>query len=305
MKILILGGSGFLGRHLTEKLCRSGHRVHTVSRTPIRRLHPHHSHTDITLDDIHSISRMLRDTDYVIHAAGDTTPGSSKLQPSLEAVNNLFPTIRFLEAAQQHSGLSIVYMSSGGAIYDSSHTSSIDESAQIAPMSYYGAGKAATEHFLSAYNKQTEGNVFILRPANVYGPGQQVKKQFGIIPTLLDSVRNNTPVSIWGDGSSVRDYLFIDDFCEMCKSIVERPWAPGTFKRYNAGTGKGYTVLELCEMVESLTGLTMQKSFVPGRGVDVPAIVLDCSEAEKDLKWRAEIDLRQGLEKTWEWHLRC
>ncbi len=146
MNIVILGGSGFIGGRLTRSLVEAGHRVTSVSRSRMPRLGPDHAHMDITLNDRQSTLALLKDADFLFHLACDSTPGSSRLQPALEGINNILPTLQLLEVLQQRSRPCLVYISSGGAIYrQGPDASPFDEDSATLPMSYYGAGKLAVE----------------------------------------------------------------------------------------------------------------------------------------------------------------
>ena len=303
MNIVVLGGSGFIGSRVSRSLLEAGHRVTTVSRSRLPLMGPGHLHMDITLNDRHTTMAMLEDADYLFHLAGDSTPGSSRLQPALEGINNILPTLQLLEVMQQRQRPCLVFVSSGGAIYrNPPETDRFDEESATLPMSYYGAGKLAVEAFIKAYNQQTGQRAIILRPANLYGPGQQVKKQFGIVPTLFSAIGEDRPFTIWGDGTATRDYLFIDDFLDLCHRIVAHEWAPDCLEVFNVGSGEGCSINTLCSLVESVTGHTLKREYVDPRGVDIPAVVLNCDRVHAALGWRAQTPLETGLGATWLWH---
>ncbi len=303
MKSVILGGSGFLGHRLTQSLCDRGEEVLTVSRSPLRPVGPGHRHRDITLDDRRALSALLDDADFVFHLASDTTPGVSRLQPALEVNNNLLPLAGLLECLQGNGKPMLVYISSGGAIYDATE-GSLTESSATSPASYYGAGKLAAEALIQAYQQQTGHRALILRPANIFGPGQVPKKQFGIVPTLCACLLNNTPFTLWGDGSAVRDYLYIDDFLSLCEKIVSHAWPAATLETLNVGSGQGHSILSLCQLLEQVSGRQLTIESMPPRGVDIQSVVLDCARVQALLGWQATTDLSSGLEETWRWFSR-
>ncbi len=300
MKSVILGGSGFLGQRLTQSLCDPGQEVVTVSRSPLRPLGQGHRHRDITLDDRRALAALLEDADFVFHLASDTTPGVSRLQPALEVNNNLLPLASLLECLQGLERPTLVYVSSGGAIYPPAQ-GSLTESSATLPASYYGAGKLAAEALIQAYQQQTGHRVVILRPANIFGPGQVPKKQFGVVPTLCACLLNNKAFTLWGDGSAVRDYLYIDDFLQLCMQVVSHNWPAATLETLNAGSGQGHSILTLCQLLEQVSGRQLVVERMPPRGVDTQSVVLDCSRALALLGWRASTELASGLEATWQW----
>jgi UDP-glucose 4-epimerase len=302
MKTVILGGSGFLGQHLASRFSDDGHEVTTVSRSPRRSVSPQHQHRDITLDDRQALSELLAETDFLFHVASDTTPGSSRLQPGLEVVNNLLPLSGLLDNLQRVNKPLLVYVSSGGAVYDTGNgDGALAETGPTGPMSYYGAGKLAAEAFIQAYHHQSGHPALVIRPANIYGPGQIPKKQFGIVPTLCNCLMDNKPFTLWGDGSAVRDYLYIEDFLTLCSAIVDRNWQADSLEILNAGTGSGHSILELCRTLERVSGKSLTIDQQAPRGVDVPDIVLDCARAKDLLGWSAQTKLETGLTETWQW----
>ena len=168
MKILILGATGFLGELVTARLAREGHHIVCVARKPGNQRPEHNiEYVQATLDDANAISEVARDADFLLHFAWDTTPGTSKGQPTVEAVNNLLPTFRMIEELQSIDQCQLVFVSTAGAVYDETDSVSASESSPLNPKSYYGAGKLAVEMFLRAYCAQTSYPVVIVRPANV------------------------------------------------------------------------------------------------------------------------------------------
>ena len=303
MNIVILGGSGFIGSRLSRFQLEAGNRVVTVSRSRMPSMGSGHTHLDITLNDRQSMLTLLEDADFLFHLASDSTPGSSRLQPALEGINNILPTLQLLDVMQQRSRPCLVYVSSGGAIYrQDPDVTAFEESCATLPMSYYGAGKLAIEAFIAAYNQHTGQRALILRPSNIYGPGQQLKKQFGIVPTLFTALTRQEPFTIWGDGSAVRDFLFIDDFLHLCHRIIAHSWPTHCLETFNAGSGTGASINHLCELVEAVTGRKLEKHYVEPRGVDVPSVILNSDRAHRELRWKATTELQSGLGATWLWH---
>ena len=300
--ILLLGGTGFVGRAIAAGLSRRFPEIYNVSRTSYewRGLKNIHSFAS-SLDDSLLLDNILPRCKIVIHLATETTPGGSALQPSLEAAANLLPTLRFLECLQKHPDILLVYVSSGGAIYGDCAHSLVDEDVALSPLSYYGAGKAALEKFILAFCRQTGGRAIILRPSNFYGPGQEYKKGFGIVPTIFHHMLTGKTLQIWGDGETVRDYLYMEDFIDLWVHRYVDFAAHEGAAIYNIGSGQGTTLNELCQLAEAVSGKKIVREYLPARAVDVKSIILDCSRIERDYQWRASTDLYAGLAKTWEW----
>jgi len=298
-KILLLGGTGFVGSRLCDRLVETGSRVIVWGHNfpPIR--DPAVEYVTGSLDNVNLLGSLLPECSHVFHLASATTPGSSRLEPGIEVVNNTLPMVRLLAVMQEFPDIHLIFASSGGAIYGSPSKGMVQEQDPLEPISYYGAGKVAAEAFLNAYHKQTGNGVTILRPSNLYGPGQRPKAHFGIIPTLFDCVMTGKTFEIWGDGEVIRDYLFIEDFVELCRRTISRASDHRVLSVFNAGSGKGYSINQLCDSVRKITDQTLKTAYRPSRGIDVSRIVLDSCAAQRAFDWEASTSLEDGLARTW------
>ena len=189
-----------------------------------------------------------------------------------------------------------IFVSSGGAIYGNPMQLPADESLQPNPLSYHAAGKTALEYLFTAFAHTNNVSLAILRPSNVYGPGQQLRSGFGLVRTLLEKALHNTPVEMWGDGNAVRDYLYIDDAVEACLQLIDTQQAIGPF---NAGNGSGTSIADLIALVGRVTGRELEVVQRPARGTDVRAIVLDSTRLQHATGWAPRTDLEEGLRLTW------
>ncbi|MGR9000155.1 MAG: NAD-dependent epimerase/dehydratase family protein [Gammaproteobacteria bacterium] len=301
--ILILGASGFVGGQLLKRLSTEGYdKLHAITPHTADTL-PGVTYYHTSLDDIDLLRRLLPECDWVIHAACASTPGLSALRPVFEAEENLLPSLRFLQILQDYPDVRLIYLSTGGALYGNPDPTIplVTESLSTAPLSYYGAGKAALEQFVIAFCNQQQRPSIILRPANFYGPQQAYKPGFGIIPTIFHRLKEGLPLQIWGNGQAVRDYLFIDDFIDLCLRLIERPLPRTQSKIYNVGSQQGTSLIQLCDLIEQVTGTPVQREHLVSRSVDVQRVVLNCGRVYKDYDWKARTDLLKGLHATWTW----
>jgi UDP-glucose 4-epimerase len=302
--ILILGGAGFVGRHLLKRLTGNHPEIYVISR-----------HADLfptklaglqcyadSLDNLELLATLLPRCQTVIHLASSSTPGSTASQPTFEVVNNLLPTLRFLEVLQKYEHVSLIYLSSGGAIYGNATAPLVAEETLLTPLSYYGAGKAAIETFILTFCQQAQRPAIILRPANFYGPEQPHRQGFGIVSTIFHLLQSQQPLEIWGDGEVVRDYLYIDDFIDLCVQLLASPFQHQGAKIYNVGSEQGTTLNQLCTLIEQVTQTTIQRHYRPSRKVDVKRIVLNCARLHEDYSWYPRTDLLTGLTATWQWY---
>ena len=301
-RILVLGASGFVGRRLVTTLAAAGHGVIALARRTPAPLYPANVEViTASLDNSTLIEAVLASCKAVFHVASDSTPGTTASQPALEVGLNLLPTLRFLESLQKFPHVPLVYLSSGGAVYQPIASGGLNELSQAEPPSYYGAGKIAIENFINAFASQHNGRTLILRPSNFYGPGQHFRRGFGLVPTMFQHVVDKTPVNIWGDGEIVRDYLFMDDFLSLCLAIAKSNFAFSRFEVCNVGSGTGHTINQVCALIEEITGATLDRKYLPARNVDLTRIVLDSAKAKKLFGWEATTALPAGIAQSWNW----
>ncbi len=277
--ILLLGGNGFIGRALAYRLRQEHMTAHIVGRQNI-------DHLEQRLPLCHT----------VIHLASATTPGSSALNPELEQ-ENIALTLRLLKQLQNHPQIHLIFFSSGGTVYGNPDKQPVNENSLIAPLSNHGAGKAAQEAFCQAFRARGHA-VTILRPANAYGPGQTMRRGFGLVRTMLEHARCNTPIEIWGDGENVRDYIYIDDIVEASMRLIALPSDSST---YNLGSGIGYSVKQVRDIAETICGRQINTTFLPSRGIDVQSITLDTTRLNTRLNWNPTVGLIEGMRRTLEW----
>jgi UDP-glucose 4-epimerase len=297
--ILILGGGGFIGTALARRLCENNFNVHILSKHfPAREIEPNMIFYHGNLENKKILERVLPECKTVIHLASSTTPGSSSRQPALEADKNITPTLRFLDILQGYENVHVIFVSSGGTLYGNPESTPVNETHPINPLSFHGAGKVALETFLRTFSTLPEKNATIVRPSNVYGPGQPLRSGFGVIRTMLEHVLRGTVMEIWGDGMSVRDFLYIDDMLSALIRLIDFPYDNNT---YNVGSGIGYSLNQLKEIIETVSGKKLSAVYRPSRKSDVKTIVLDSSLLSKQTKWHPTVSLEQGIELTWKW----
>lgn len=296
--VLLLGGAGFMGRALATRLRERGHEVHMMIRGAAL-----DGLEDITvhvggMENVELLRQLLPRFGTVIHLASATTPSLSGRTPTLEASLNIAPTLGLLEELQHHPWVRLIYISSGGTVYGNPEQTLVPESAALQPLSYYGAGKVAIEGFLQCFQRLAGNPVVILRPSNLYGPGQPRYKGFGVVRTMLQHVLDRTTMHIWGDGSVVRDFIYIDDVVAAIECVLADSDASGTF---NVGAGIGYSLNELKSVIEEVSGERLHTRHEPSRSIDVRQIVIDSSNMERRFGWTPTTSLQDGVARTWEW----
>jgi UDP-glucose 4-epimerase len=299
-ELVVIGAGGFVGSHLVKALLAKGEKVIALTQKPLDETADGLENQVLSHLDVAQLTRLVDRSRCVVHLASTSTPGSTASHPLRELSGNLALTLSLLEAMQHRNDVPLVYLSSGGSLYDGTQANPVSESGAIHPRSYHGAGKAAAEYFISAWCAQYQANATLIRPANVYGPGQKARQGFGIIPTAFDKICKDEVLHVWGDGSTVRDYLYIDDLVALCTDIIAQPRTTGA-QVVNASSGVGTSLNELFSLVERVSSRPLKLTFDASRTVDAPWTVLDYSLAHRMYGWRPTINLVEGLQRTWHW----
>lgn len=299
MRALVFGGNGFIGSHLVDALLASGHQVRVFDRS-YERFRPALSGVDYRLFDFKdssAIAESLEGVDVVIHLLSTTVPSTSNLDVVADIESNLIGTVRLLQLMLQKEVKRIVYLSSGGTAYGVPQIMPIPETHPLNPICSYGVVKVAVEKYLLMFQQLYGLRPVILRPANPYGDRQGHGGVQGVINTFLARIKNCEKIEIWGDGSTVRDFIHVEDLADICRIAAETE-IEGVF---NVGSGSGCSILEIMNVLRAVTGREVSPVFKPGRNYDVPRVVLDISKTEEQLDWRPRIDLYNGVAKTWQW----
>jgi len=299
--VVVFGANGFVGRSLIPQLLVENITVHAVSRSdsPLP-LHPLlHWHHD-PASDPGRLRELFSDCHCAIHLASATTPGLSARHPIMEGTDNILPSLRFIEAIQEFKNIRIVFASSGGALYGN-HFEAAREEFATKPLSNYAAGKLALEAFFESLHNYFGHEVVVLRPSNLYGPGQQFKRSFGLIRSLIEHSLTDQRFEVWGDGETVRDYIYISDFIEGLMKVIQAKSVTAEFSRYNVGTGEGHSINQVISTIKDVTGNTLDITYRPARQSDVKRIVLNSSAFRQQYCWQPRTTLRDGIENTLRW----
>ena len=300
MRSLVLGGNGFIGAHLVDGLLEEGHPVRIYDRSPNRfRTTPRDAeYVEGELGNHSLIREAVEGVEVVFHFVSTTIPKTSNDDPIYDVRSNLIDTLQLLESCVEAGVRKIVFASSGGTVYGQPQTMPITEDHPTNPITSYGVVKLAVEKYLGLFYHLHGLDYTALRISNPYGPYQDPGGQQGAVPVFLHRLRTGHPVTIWGDGSVVRDYLYISDLVEALKLVAE---AETQQKVFNVGSGKGTALNELVAIIAEVTGERPEVEYLPGRALDVPANVLDVARVRDELGWSPRTDLAEGVARTWDW----
>ncbi len=299
MKVLVLGGCGFIGSHVVDQLLAGQHTVRVFDRQP-ERFRPPLRGVDYRMGnfgDRMALIDALSGVDAVVHLVSTTFPGTADLDPKTDVIDNLAGTITLLDCMGGLGISRVLFLSSGGTVYGIPDTVPIPEHHPLRPINSYGIVKVAIEHYLEMYRRTRALSPIIVRASNPYGPRQGHKGVQGVVTTFLSRLLANEQIEIWGDGSVVRDYLHVVDLAELCARMISSPKVGA----YNAGSGVGTSVTEIVDVLRRVTDRKIDPVYKAGRALDVPRSVLDIERAGIDFGWSPRIALDAGISETWDW----
>jgi UDP-glucose 4-epimerase len=304
MKIVVTGGAGFIGSHVVDAYVAAGHDVivvddlHSGKRENVNRA-ARLIEMDINDPDLPGLFQAER-PDVVNHHAANASVGVSLRQPLFDARQNVLGTLSVLEAARQAGVGKFIYISSGGAMYGDPRYLPIDEEHPSSPISPYALSKVTGERYVRLYGAERGLRWTSLRYANVYGPRQDPLGEAGVIAIFCQNLADRVAPEIHWDGEQTRDFVYVAD-CARANLLALHA---GHGQAYNVGTGTGTSINALFHTLLEIAG----QDLAPRRGARRPSDVrhscLDCAKIERDLGWRAQIGLREGLQHTWHYFRR-
>jgi len=299
LKALVLGGNGFIGSHVVDQLLANGHSVRVFDlamekfRPPLRDV----DYRIAGLENIPVLSEALEGMDVVFHLISTTVPSTSNKDPLFDIDTNLMGTVRLLNLIGEFSVNRIVYLSSGGTVYGDPDCTPIPESHPLRPVCSYGVVKVAIENYLQMYHQLYGLEYVILRASNPYGERQGHAGVQGVIGTFMERLHTDQAIEIWGDGSVVRDFVYVGDLAELCV-LAANSEITGIF---NAGSGEGKSINQIVNSLSDVVGRTIEPVYRAGRAYDVSSVVLDNTGARAAFGWSQKTCLKDGLDRSWSW----
>jgi UDP-glucose 4-epimerase len=293
MRAVVTGGAGFVGSHVTDALVARGDEVVVIDNLSSGRREFVNPAADFVEADIRE-GLELSGVDVVFHLAAQADVQTSVRQPDYDADVNVVGTVKVAEAARA-AGAQVVFTSTGGAIYGECDEPA-REDAPLRPLSPYGIAKLCGEAYLLGWNRIYGLRNMVLRLGNVFGPRQAASLEGGVVSIFLERMVRGTPTTIFGDGEQERDFVYVGDVVRALLAAAGQ--AGGVF---NVGTGRATTVLGLHRACAEVAGSDAEPAFEPARLGDLRRSVLDVSLAERELGFRAQVTLDDGLRATWEW----
>ena len=292
MRAVVTGGAGFIGSHVVEALLARGDEVTVVDDLSNGKRENVPCGAELVVADIRDGLGDAR-PEVVFHLAAQVDVRVSVERPGHDASVNVVGTIAVLEAARA-ADAQVVFSSTGGAIYGECDGPA-PETSERRPLAPYGVSKLAGEEYLSAYNRLYGTRHVSLRYGNVYGPRQDPHGEAGVIAIFLGALARGESPRIFGDGRQTRDYVYAGDVARA--SLAAAGHDGGVF---NVGTGKETSVVDLWALCRQVAGSAREAVSAPARLGELQRSVLDVGLAERELGWRAEVPLEDGLRRTWE-----
>ena len=305
MRALVTGGAGFIGSHVVDALLERGDEVAVLDDLSTGRrenlaaaIESGAELIEADVADAAAVAGLIetRRPEVIFHLAGQIDVRVSISDPILDMRVNVGGTINLLEATRRGEGARIVFTSTGGAIYGEGdwRDPPLDEAAECLPDAQYGQSKYAAEGYLSLYHRLYDLSTISLRLGNVYGPRQDPLGEAGVVAIFCGALLDGRTPRVFGDGHQTRDYVYVGDIVDAML-VAAGSRATGTF---NIGTGLETSVLELGRMIAEALNRPFGPEMAPPRPGEVQRIAIDSSRAQRELGWRAETSLEEGLRRT-------
>jgi UDP-glucose 4-epimerase len=298
--VLVVGGNGFIGSHVVDALARRGHQVSAFDRFGRSRTQFTAAGVRVLAGDFlnaDDVRRAVAGQDRVVHMLSTTDPASAENDPTVDVRTNLLSSIDLLAACADAGVGRVVFASTGGAIYGDQQKTVFSEEDPTLPVSPYAIGKLAIEHYLRYFRRKRGLASSVVRISNPYGPRQNPDKRQGVIPIFLRRLADGQPVTVFGDGSMVRDYVYVADVAEMVADITV---GDPQHDVYNLGSGRGHSLDEIIRSIEQVTGREVVREHQPAPATFVDHVTLATERFEGEFPTRPTTTLAEGIRRTWE-----
>lgn len=296
---LVIGANGFIGSHLVDELVSRGHEVTAFDRFSSQQA----AYSALSVRQVagdfmnqSDVTEAVTGQQFVFHFVSTTTPVTAENDPTLDVRTNIASSIELFQHCVDAEVQKVFFASTGGAIYGNQPLSSVSETVSPLPVSPYAIGKLAIEGYLRYFGTKYGMESISFRISNPYGPRQRANKKQGVIPIFLSRMARGLPLTVYGDGSMVRDYLYVQDAVRMICDTVGRESDEDV---YNIGSGVGTSVTDLLDVVRRVTGIDpgIEVKAVPSTFLD--RVVLDTGRFRSEFAYDEFVSLEDGIADTW------
>jgi UDP-glucose 4-epimerase len=299
-KCLVLGANGFIGSHLVDSLTDSGYEVRAFDRYPDTRTRfIKNDKVELFAGNFlnrNDLARAVKDVDYVFHFVSTTTPATSENDPLIDIETNIKMSVELFQECVKQGVKKVIFPSSGGSVYGKL-ADNANEETLAEPVSPYAIGKLTIEHYLRYFATKHGLEHVVYRIANPYGERQAVNAKQGVIPIFLSQIREGQPITVLGDGSMVRDYIYVKDVADMIVQSFEKTKA----STYNLSSGTGVSLNELVQVIKKVIDVEFEVKYKENNmSTFAEKIVLDTSRFTKEFGIKPKVDLKEGIRITWD-----
>ncbi len=296
LNILVTGGAGFVGSHLVDKLLTLKHKVVIIDNLSTGQKKFVHG-GDFYKIDIKSpmLSNIFKKYkfDIVFHLAAQKSVPDSIKDPKFDAQENIIGSLNLLENCRKYNIKKLVFVSSGGAIYDDANEYPTTEKSEAKPLTPYAIAKFSIEKYINFYGKVHGLKYTILRPANIFGPRQDPHGEAGVTAIFISNLLNKKKCYITGGGKQTRDFVYVQD---VVSALIKATKTNN--KIYNVATAEDISILKLYKKIASLIGIEQDFDSKPKVKGEVLKSQLSYQKIKKDLKWKPKYSLKEGIQET-------
>lgn len=293
-QVLVLGGNGFIGRHLLERLSKeSNYQLKALARREEQPLAGvEYIYGDFA--DTKVYAEAVANADIIYHLISQSYPFTTWENPIAEVELNLLPTLRMFDCLSTTKKQRIIFVSSGGTVYGASAYNNVTESIP-APYNPHGIIKLCIEHFLRYQQQRKHCDYIVHRISNVYGPGQNIAKGLGFINTVIEKALASEAIPVMGDGEQARDFIYIDDVAAILQQSASHSLVNTT---YNLSSGECHSLNQLLRIIETQLGYALQRTQLAARPFDFPKIEIDNSLLQRDFSGFTFTSIEDGIRQT-------
>ncbi len=304
-KVTIIGGFGFIGRNLMEFFLEKNFHIKIIGNNS----NNHHFENDkietfkINVSNTEELVSVMDHSETVVWLVSSLVPGLNEGGLIKDFETNIAPVINFLEKAKTNQFLKkFIFLSSGGTIYGNKNLGeTTDETQEKYPISEYGLSKLVTETYINYITHQSSFESFILRPSNVYGKYQNLQKPQGIIGYAFKSIIEKNSIDLYNYGNAIRDFVHVSDLCEAVYKCFMTEYHPGESHTYNIGSGTPYSINQIIQKINLVSGEEVATIPKPARSFDCEYSVLNHQKITNELNWFPQKNIEDGLLEVWEW----
>lgn len=301
-KALVLGANGFIGSHLVDKLASDGHEVRAFDRFGSNEPQfNNNQNVEIFRGDYLNtgdLTEALKDIEYVFHFISTTTPATAENDPIVDIDTNVHMSVELFKLCVESKIKRILFASTGGAIYGENNGEPLKETDPTLPVSPYAIGKLAIENYLRYFRVKHHLDSTVFRISNPYGERQPFHRRQGVIPIFLENIYRGNPITVLGDGSMTRDYIYVKDMVSMISAVFEKDSLKDV---YNLGSGTSTSLSEVIGVAEEVTGRDVSIDRKPIPPTFIHNVVLDMTRFVDDFNIKPETNLKIGMAATYEY----